>query len=76
MVSEKWTRLLGIVGTVLAFLWGVYVWQSEQATQRDAKEQEQSRTAETRRVEATRPFLDLQLKLYAEVAQVAAILGA
>lgn len=56
--------LLGVLGAVVSFAWGIFVWQGQAIL-----------TAETRRIEATKPFLERQLKLYTEVSQVVAILA-
>jgi hypothetical protein len=61
---ESWTKILTLVGGVIAFSWGVYQFISNQRSQ-----------AETRRIEATRPFLDRQLKLYTDATQAAATIA-
>lgn len=61
---ETWTRIAALVGAAVAFLWGAYQFLDTQRGQ-----------AETRRIEATRPFLDRQLTLYTEATQVAATLA-
>ena len=61
---EAWIKILTLVGAVAAFIWGAYQFLSTQRNQ-----------AETRRIEATRPFLDRQLKLYTEATQAAATLA-
>jgi hypothetical protein len=61
---ESWTIILTLVGGVIAFSWGVYQFISNQRSQ-----------AETRRIEATRPFLDRQLKLYTDATQAAATIA-
>ena len=61
---ESWARVLSIGGAAVAFGWGMFQFFSTQHTQ-----------AETRRIEATRPFLDRQLKLYTEASQAAATLA-
>jgi hypothetical protein len=61
---ESWTKILTLVGGVSAFSWGVYQFISNQRSQ-----------AETRRIEATRPFLDRQLKLYTDATQAAATIA-
>jgi hypothetical protein len=61
---ESWVKVLTLAGGVIAFGWGVYQFMSNQRSQ-----------AETRRIEATRPFLDRQLKLYTEATQAAATLA-
>ena len=61
---EVWIKALSILGAVVAFCWGVFQFISGQNVQ-----------AETRRIEATKPFLERQLKLYIEATQAAAMLA-
>jgi len=61
---EAWTRILTLAGAVVAFAWGVYQFSANQTSQ-----------AETRRIEATRPFLDRQLKLYTDATQSTATIA-
>ena len=61
---ESWVKVLTLLGAVVTFGWGVYQFISNQRDQ-----------AETRRIEATRPFLDRQLHLYTEATRVAATLA-
>ncbi len=61
---EVWIKALSILGAVVAFSWGVFQFISGQNTQ-----------AETRRIEATKPFLERQLKLYTDATQAAAMLA-
>ena len=58
---DGWIKTLSMFGAALAFGWGVFQFIASQNAQ-----------AETRRIEATKPFLDLQLKLYTEASKVAA----
>lgn len=61
---ESWIKLLTPLGAVVTFAWGVYQFFLNQRLQ-----------AETRRIEATKPFLDRQLKLYTEATQAAATIA-
>jgi hypothetical protein len=61
---EAWIQALSVVGAVIAFSWGIFQFIAAQNSQ-----------AETRRIEATKPFLERQLKLYTEATQTAAILA-
>lgn len=61
---ETWIKILTMVGAVIAFFWGVFQYLEGQREQ-----------TETRRIEATRPFLERQLKLYTVATQVAAALA-
>ena len=61
---EAWIKVISIAGTAIAFCWGVLQFLATQNAQ-----------AETRRIEATRPFLDRQLKLYTDATQATATLA-
>ena len=64
MTLDQAVKTLSILGAVATFAWGVF-----QYAENDKKQ------AETRRIEATKPFLDRQLKLYTEATQSAATLA-
>jgi len=67
---ETMLKLFGPLLAVAAFFWGIYTYR-ENARQQLAKEDaEARRTADTRRIEATRPYLDKQLTLYTEATKV------
>jgi hypothetical protein len=57
-------KALSVLGAVVAFCWGVFQFIATQNAQ-----------VETRRIEATKPFLERQLKLYTEATQAAATLA-
>lgn len=61
---DAWIKTLSLVGAAVAFGWGVVQFVANQGAQ-----------AETRRIEATKPFLERQLKLYTEATQAAATLA-
>lgn len=61
---ESWIKALSLLGAVVAFGWGIFQFIATQNAQ-----------AETRRIEATKPFLERQLKLYTEATQAAAVLA-
>ena len=61
---ETWIKALSLLGGVIAFCWGVLQFIATQNAQ-----------AETRRIEATKPFLERQLKLYTEATQAASVLA-
>jgi hypothetical protein len=66
-MGEKVESSIKIIGALIAlggFLWGMF-------TYFDARERE----AETRRIEATKSFLERQLQLYTEATQIAATLA-
>jgi hypothetical protein len=72
MSLDNWIKVLGIVGVVISFLWGVWQWKDKSEQELKQRSSEAVRLAETRRLEATKPFLERQLKLYTEASQVAA----
>lgn len=61
---DGWIKLLSILGAVVTFGWGVLQFITMQNT-----------LAETKRIEATKPFLERQLKLYTDATQTAATLA-
>lgn len=76
-------RILPQVGAVLAFLWGILVWREQrrseahrmnvaQAKDADDRRAQADLVAQTRRLEATRPFLERQLNLYCQATAAAA----
>ena len=67
---ESLLKLSGPLLAVAAFAWGIYTYR--QADKRDAENRslDAKRTAETRRIEATRPYLDRQLTLFTEATRV------
>lgn len=64
MTIETGIQLLSMLGAVATFAWGVYQYVLANRNQ-----------AESRRIEATKPFLERQLKLYTEATQAAALLS-
>jgi hypothetical protein len=72
---ESWLKLLSPLLAVAAFLWGIYTYRDTTRQQSAQAEVEARRTAETRRIEATRPYLDKQLTLYTEATRVTAIIA-
>jgi hypothetical protein len=69
---EDWIKILTVVGALCSFLWGVYQWREKANSELQAKREEAAAVAETRRIEATKPFLDRQLALYVETTKVVA----
>ncbi len=57
-------KALSLIGAVVTFAWGVYQFIAAQHGQ-----------SETRRIEATKPFLERQLKLYTDATQATATLA-
>ena len=69
----------GIVSVLLAiatFAWGIYTYKQAAAAQLAKDTEDAKRTAETRRIEATKPFLDKQLTLYIQATKLAASIAA
>lgn len=61
---ESWLKIIPLVGGVIAFIWGVVQFSIVQHEQ-----------AETRLIEARRPFLERQLNLYTEATKAASTLA-
>jgi hypothetical protein len=61
---ESAIKVLSILGAVATFAWGVFQY-----------DQTQKQQAETRRIEATKPFLERQLALYTEATQIASTIA-
>ncbi len=72
---ERFLKLLALLGAIGSFLWGVFIWSDKSQKDLRAVSMERERVAGTRRIEATKPFLELQLKLYTEATQVAAVMA-
>lgn len=68
-------KLIGALGALLSFAWGVWVWRDQSNTRLQQARAESESAAESRRVEATKPFLERQLKLYTEASLVAALIA-
>jgi hypothetical protein len=68
---DQWLRFASIAGAIASFVWGVWVWKDHADKERNQARLEAARYAETRRVEAAKPFLDKQLALFTEATQVA-----
>jgi hypothetical protein len=64
MTLESAIKLLSILGAVVTFGWGVYQYVKSE-----------DRRVESQRVEATKPFLERQLRLYTEATQAAATIA-
>jgi hypothetical protein len=64
-------KVLPVLGACITFIWGVWVWKDNADEERAAATADADRYAESRRLEASRPFLETQLKFYIEAAGVA-----
>ena len=69
---ETVSKIILALIAVLGFIWGVYKYMDSRERQLERHEDALERQAETRRIEATRPYLERQLRLYTEATQVAA----
>ncbi|VVP90102.1 hypothetical protein PS918_03149 [Pseudomonas fluorescens] len=65
-------KILALVGAVGSFGVGLWQWTVKEDKDRQQRKDEYTKSEENRRLEATKPFLERQLKLYTEVSQVAA----
>ena len=72
MDAETLKVLIAVVGASVSFCWGLWTWRISRRDQLDAQRREGERQSEARRIQATRPFLEKQLELYAEAARVCA----
>jgi hypothetical protein len=61
---DLWLKALSAVGAVGLFAWGVVQFFAAQRAQ-----------SQTRRIEATKPFLERQLNLYTQITQAASTLA-
>jgi hypothetical protein len=61
---DQWLKAFSAIGAVVVFAWGVIQFVATQRAQ-----------SKTRRIEATKPFLERQLHLYTQATQVAAVLA-
>jgi len=66
-------KVIAVLGALGSYLWGVYQWKEQQRAQLAQIERETLRTAEQRKIEAQKPFLERQLALY--TAAVSAVSG-
>ncbi len=72
MALENWLKILPLVGAILSFFWGVHQWRAKADSELKQRQSESERLQESRRIEATKPFLEKQLALYTEATKVAA----
>lgn len=72
---DHFFKLLSVLGPIVTFLWGVYIWRDKSLKELDAARFDAERVRETRQVEATKPFLERQLTLYNSATKTAAIIA-
>ncbi len=70
-----WLKIISPLLAIAAFFWGIYTYGDTKRQQLERTSIEAQRIAETRRIEASRPYLDKQLALYIETTQVTAIIA-
>ena len=75
LTFDQWLKFFSIAGAIGSFVWGVWVWQDKAEKERTQARLDAARYAETRRVEAAKPFLDKQLALFTEATQVASFIA-
>jgi hypothetical protein len=72
---ESSVKLITPILAVAAFAWGIYSYLDTSRLELARRQEDALRTAETRRIEATRPYLDRQLALYTEATKVTATIA-
>jgi hypothetical protein len=72
---EDTFKVLGAMGAIATFLWTVYVWREKSRQELESAALDAERMRLTRRIEATKPFLERQLELYTEATRAAAIIA-
>ncbi|MBI1735352.1 MAG: hypothetical protein HYR51_09275 [Candidatus Rokubacteria bacterium] len=72
---DQWLKVLGLVGAMASFIWGVYQWRVKSDHELTQARYEAARLVASRKIEATKPFLERQLKLYTDASQIAAVLA-
>ena len=72
MTFDNGLKIVTVLGAIATFLWGVYQWREKSSQELQARVRESEHLVETRRIEATKPFLERQLALYAEATKIAA----
>lgn len=72
---EIWLGVASPLLAVAAFFWGIYTYRDAAHKQLLREEADAVRTAEARRIEATRPFLDMQLALYTDLMENTSIIA-
>ena len=68
---ESYSKIILAFVAVLGLFWGVFKYLDAREREFVRHEFDQRKQAETRRIEATRPYLERQLKLCTEATQVA-----
>lgn len=72
---DEWLKLVGVIGALISFLWSVHQWRDKAADELRQAKSENDRLAKSRKIEATKPFLEKQLGLYTETLHAVAVLS-
>lgn len=72
---EPWFKLVAPILAALTFAWGIYTYGETARKQSEAISADAAKLAETRRIEASKPFLDKQLKLFSEATAATAVIS-
>ena len=72
---ENSVKLITPLLAVAAFAWGIYEYHDTSQLELQRRQEDARRTAETRRIEATRPYLERQLALYTEATRITATIA-
>jgi len=72
---ESLTKLISPLLAVLAFGWAIFTYGDTSRRELENRKAETQRTTETRRIEATRPYLERQLTLYTEATRSTATIA-
>ena len=68
LIFDDCLKILGLIGTLGSFVWGVYQWRAKSERELAQAKSEGDRLARNRKIEATKPFLERQLALYIEAS--------
>jgi hypothetical protein len=72
---DEWLKVFALAGALVSFAVGVYQWRDKSVRELAQAKTEADRLAASRKIEATKPFLERQLTLYTQASQVAATLA-
>jgi len=76
LTFDDWFKVAGAVGAICTFLYTYLTWHEKSKQEFEATRAQSEHDASTRRIEATKPFLDLQLRRYIDITQVVSCLAA
>lgn len=72
---DPWIKLAAALVGAGTFLFGIYTYQETAKRQLEQSKAEASQIAETQLIEASKPFLEKQLKLFTEATVVTALIA-